>query len=51
MTVSPQEASLAQNKTAQVSIKPEETKIESGGSVVSVKPSEVRVTAPMIYLN
>lgn len=51
MTVSTQEASLAQNKTAQISIKPDETKIESGGSIVSVKPSEVRVTAPMIYLN
>jgi hypothetical protein len=51
MTVSPTEVSLAQSKTAQVSIKPAETKMENNGAYVSVKPAEVKIFAPLIYLN
>ena len=51
MTVKPTEVSLAQSKTTQLTMKPDESKLENNGAFVSVKPSEVRVTAPMIYLN
>ena len=51
MTIKPEEVSLAQNKTTQLTMKPDESKLENNGAFVSVKPSKVRVTAPMIYLN
>jgi len=51
MVVSPTAASLEQGKTAKVSITPEESKIENNGAYVSVKPSDVTIFGPMIYLN
>lgn len=51
MIVSPTAASLEQGKTAKVSITPEESKLENNGAYVSVKPSDVTIFGPMIYLN
>jgi len=45
------QAVIEYGKTAKVTVKADETKIENNKSVVSVKAAEVRVTAPMIYLN
>jgi hypothetical protein len=51
MTIKPEEVSLEQGKTAKVAIKPDETKVENNGAYVSVKPSDVTIFGPMIYLN
>lgn len=51
MVVSPKTSSLETSKTSKVTVGLEEVKVENGGSYVSVKPSDVTVFGPMIYLN
>jgi hypothetical protein len=45
------QAVIEYGKSAKVTVKPEETKIENNGSYVSVKPADVTIFGPMIYLN
>ena len=51
MTIKPAAVSLEQGKSAKVSIGPEESRLENNGAYVSVKPSDVTIFGPMIYLN
>ncbi|MBV62966.1 MAG: hypothetical protein CMP45_00450 [Rickettsiales bacterium] len=51
INIDEKQAVIEYGKAAKISIGAEESKIENNGASVSVKPAEVRVTAPMIYLN
>ena len=51
LLVSPKTASLETGKQTKLTIDAKESKLENNGAYVSVKPAEVSVIAPMIYLN
>lgn len=45
------QALIEHGKTAKMSVSSKESRIENSGAYVSVKPSDVTIVGPMIYLN
>lgn len=51
LSIQPEGSTLEFNKTAKLSLSNTESKLENNASYVSVKPSDVTIFGPMIYLN
>jgi hypothetical protein len=51
INIDEKQAVMEFGKSSKVTVKSEETKIENNGAYVSVKPSDVTIFGPMIYLN
>lgn len=51
ITIDEKQILIEHGKSAKMMVSPKESKIENGGSYVSVKPADVTIFGPMIYLN